>query len=117
MSTYRAPTDGADCNDAAPLVRPGAAEVCNGEDDDCDLAIDDGIATTTYYRDADGDTYGDAAMAMTDCRAPAGHTLMSGDCDDGNASRRPGLAELCDMLDNDCDAMIDEMAASGTWYR
>ncbi|MBI3185907.1 MAG: putative metal-binding motif-containing protein [Myxococcales bacterium] len=31
-----------DCDDGNPAVRPGAAEVCNGADDDCDGTADEG---------------------------------------------------------------------------
>jgi hypothetical protein len=32
---------GEDCNDVNPNVNPGAAEICNGVDDDCNLVVDD----------------------------------------------------------------------------
>lgn len=48
-----------DCNDANNQIYSGAAEICNGYDDDCDLLIDENFATTAYYPDSDTDTYGD----------------------------------------------------------
>src|SRR5262245_61383711 len=49
-----------DCDDGAADVHPGAAEVCNGLDDDCDGSADLGaIDPTVYYLDRDGDGFGD----------------------------------------------------------
>ena len=50
-----------DCNDANAAVHPGATEVCNGIDDNCDGQVDEGLVFTTYYPDADGDGYGTGA--------------------------------------------------------
>jgi len=35
-----------DCDDAAGSVHPGALEICNHRDDDCDGAVDEGFAPT-----------------------------------------------------------------------
>ena len=74
-----------DCDDAATAVNPGASELCNSYDDNCDGTTDEGY-------DADGD----------------GVTTCGGDCNDGNADSYPGAQEICDALDNDCDAAADE---------
>jgi hypothetical protein len=77
-----------DCNGADALVHPGAAEVDNGYDDDCDGVADDGTDT------ADGDT--------------DGYAIAEGDCDDTRADVYPGAPELLDARDNDCDLQVDE---------
>ncbi|MEO0602425.1 MAG: putative metal-binding motif-containing protein, partial [Myxococcota bacterium] len=42
------------------------------------------------------------------CLAPAGHVLLGGDCNDGDDTIAPGIAEdPCDGIDNDCDNVID----------
>jgi len=96
---------GDDCDDTVISIHPGASEVCNGADDDCDGSIDEGVAST-YYRDADGDGYGDATM-LTACAVPAGYALSPGDCNDTVAAVHPGATDTCDGIDNDCDGTVD----------
>lgn len=97
-----------DCDDSDPQMHPGATEACDGEDQDCDAAIDEGLATAPYYRDADGDGFGDRKESVLACRMPSGHVLLGTDCDDACADCRPGGSELCDLRDNDCDETTDE---------
>ncbi|MBU0641157.1 MAG: hypothetical protein KKB50_20040, partial [Planctomycetes bacterium] len=72
-------------------------------------------APTTWYRDADGDGYGDAQISVLTCDQPAGYVVDGSDCDDANSNVFPGAAESCDGLDNDCDGDVDEEAP--LWYR
>ncbi|CAH0999302.1 hypothetical protein LEM8419_00600 [Neolewinella maritima] len=65
-------------------------------------------ATQTYYADADGDTYGDPATATQLCAPQAGFVTNATDCDDTDAARNPGAAEICDGVDNNCDGQVDE---------
>ena len=75
-----------DCDDGDPTINPGAAELCDGRDTDCNGAIPPDEA------DADYD----------------GWLICDGDCDDGNGQTYPGAPEICDDLDNDCDdAVVD----------
>jgi uncharacterized protein (TIGR03382 family) len=109
-----------DCNDADGAVFPGAPELCNGTDDDCDGNVDEGDATdaVTWFRDVDEDGAGDSTRSVTACAAPTGHVAVAGDCDDSDSAASPLNSESCDGLDNDCDGAVDEPGAtgSGTWY-
>lgn len=63
----------------------------------------------TYYRDADGDGYGNASISQTSCTQPNGYVLNNTDCDDNNASVNPGHAEICgNGIDDNCNGTIDE---------
>ncbi|MCK6518096.1 hypothetical protein L6R46_23945 [Myxococcota bacterium] len=104
-----------DCDDRDNKVYPGAAEVCDGADNDCDGAVDDGVEQV-YYADLDGDGYGDEGMTIAGCGASPGYVSVSGDCDDGAANRFPGAEEVCgDGVVNDCDG--SEAAASALCSR
>jgi len=63
---------------------------------------------TVFYRDNDGDGYGNAANTTTGCSAPAGYVSNSTDCNDNDNTIHPGAAEICDGKDNDCDGQVDE---------
>ena len=101
-------TQGGDCDDADASVFPGAEEVCDGVDQDCDGAADNGLEVTVFT-DADGDGFGSTPFQIG-CseEVPAGASALDGDCDDANASVFPGAVEVCDSLDNDCDGQVDE---------
>ncbi len=98
-----------DCNDADPNNYSGHAEVCDGADNDCNGAIDNGLAFTTYYQDSDSDAYGNAAVSQSTCNGtPAGYVTNNTDCNDAAPTANPLAAESCDGLDNNCDGDIDE---------
>jgi len=84
-------------------------EFCDGIDNDCDGTIDDGVEPT-FYRDVDGDLYGDPSVIVSACTAPDGFVAVSTDCDDELAFVHPKATELCDSVDNDCDGSRDEGA-------
>lgn len=119
MTGCTAPTgyvvDNTDCNDACATCRPGAAEVCDSLDNDCDTRTDEGVLNT-YYWDYDFDMYGDATITMLACSRPERWASMTGDCDNADAQRSPGLSESCDEKDNDCDTRIDEGVPVSTQY-
>ena len=104
-----------DCDDKDKTIHPGASETCNNEDDDCDGSVDEGL-NTTYYRDADGDGYGDVNDTVEDCSPPSGYVENHDDCDDDNAKIYPGRAETCNGLDDDCDGTVDEGIVMPTFY-
>lgn len=95
---------GGDCDDTDPAVHAGASELCNGVDDDCDGAIDDDLATATFYSDDDADGYGDASTSTEACVAPKGYVANKSDCDDGDGNVNPAGVEVCNNhVDDDCD--------------
>lgn len=63
----------------------------------------------TYYRDADGDGYGDSNITAKFSAHPlVEYVSNASDCDDGNAAVNPGATERCDDgIDNDCDGLTD----------
>ena len=106
--------DNTDCNDGDASINPAAAETCNGVDDDCDGSTDEEVQNT-YYRDSDGDGYGNPNDSTQACSAPADYVTDSTDCNDADAAINPGAQEIFDGIDNDCDGSIDEDL--NTYYR
>ena len=110
-----------DCSDVDATIYPGADEYCNGEDDDCDLYIDEdgAVDAPTFYIDADADGYGTEDTVVTDqCHSPSGYAEDSGDCDDTDFDTNPGALEYCDGEDDNCDGVVDEATAVDVlnWY-
>ena len=114
-------SDAQDCDDTDPSIHPGAEEVCDSVDQDCDGAVDeDAIDGVPWYSDGDGDGYGDPGVSVMSCAAPAGYTGDDTDCDDLDFAVNPGAAEVCDGFDNNCDGLIDDedpgVTGGTTWY-
>jgi hypothetical protein len=103
--------------------------------------VQQGIAftTPTWYLDSDSDGFGDPSTPLTQCTQPGGYvadntdcndanaqqypaadadgdgfTRCQGDCNDGNAAINPGAAEICDLIDNNCNGSVDETLPN--WY-
>ena len=111
--------DASDCDDAYATAHPGAAELCgDGVDNDCDGTVDepDASGAPTWYRDDDGDGYGDPGDTQTGCTQPVGYVSLGGDCADSDPSRHPGVPEVCDGVDQDCDGSTDEDATDASTY-
>ncbi len=103
---------GEDCVDSDPAINPGADEVCNGKDDNCDgITDDDAIDRQLYYPDADNDGYGNPLAGALLCPARAtGYVTNGDDCKDSDANISPDGAEVCDDrdADEDCDGLRDD---------
>jgi hypothetical protein len=108
-----------DCNDANATINPEAEEVCDQTDNNCNSAVDEGGACGqyTYYKDTDGDGYGDPDDATTssDSTPPDGYVANNTDCDDENAEIKPSATEACDEVDNNCNGQVDE-GVTTTYY-
>lgn len=105
-----------DCDDEDQDAFPGATEVCDGVDQDCDGRVDDDAEDArTWYADSDGDGHGDPNERTVACDQPASSVSSDDDCDDGDASSFPGAAELpYDGVDQDCDgADVDDVDGDG----
>ena len=103
-----------DCDDTNTDAYPGATEVCDSVDNDCDTFVDENVGST-YYADNDADGYGDPNNSLISCTVPTGYVTDNTDCDDANTGANPGAAEVCDSVDNNCDTFVDENVGS-TYY-
>lgn len=137
-------TGGSDCNDSSAPAHPGAQELCNDGDDNCDGTADEGFdvgalcdapsgcpgkracaadgtgmcagpTPVTLYADTDKDSHGAPGSAVSSCEPTrAGYVTSSDDCDDTRANVYTGATELCDSLDNDCNGTQDDGFGVGT---
>jgi hypothetical protein len=129
------PTEGAvsiggDCDDNDETVSPGAGELCNGVDDDCNGDIDDDPAGGGWYADDDADGWGDGLRPLSSCDGLAG-SLDDSDCRDDRAEQRwcrscqdlelqgvvsgAGLYALTTAAGDDYDALCDPDDFGGGW--
>jgi hypothetical protein len=133
-----------DCDDNAASIHPGAAEQCNGLDDNCDAATDEGCPCTEGATQPCGTDVGACEAGLQTCSGGAwaactgavvpiaelcngvdddcdgnvpaheadgdgdGARICDGDCNDADAAVHPGADELCNGIDDNCDNVVDE---------
>ncbi|MFC1609750.1 DUF1566 domain-containing protein [Myxococcota bacterium] len=96
--------------DDTDLMCTNSSALTSDTNTDCD---DDAItgggcsaSCPTFYRDADGDTYGTDLTTVSRCTAPAGYVGDSSDCDDTSSAIKPGAVEtVANGIDEDCDGV------------
>jgi hypothetical protein len=102
-----------DCDNNNAGINPGATEICNGIDENCNGVVDEGVQNT-YYADADLDGFGGSTTTLA-CAVPAGYSANNSDCDESLATVNPGASELCNGIDDNCNGQLDEGVQS-TFY-
>ena len=108
-----------DCDDTNALSFPGADEICDESDNNCNGEIDEEpIDGTPFYGDSDLDGYGDPNQLLKACSESEGIADNAYDCDDSDPAINPDAEEVCDEVDNNCDNVVDYDAVDRvTYYR
>ena len=125
-----------DCADNDSAIHPGAAEVCDRLDNNCDGTRDEGfpdldadgfaacagdcndtdpginpnMSEICNHRDDDCDGQVDEGFVDSD---NDGYAICAGDCQDSNPAVNPGAPELCNGIDDDCNLLVDDRDMDG----
>jgi hypothetical protein len=101
---------GGDCSDGDPGVHPGAKEVCNGKDDNCDGQTDENAPFVQMWPDDDGDGYYQKQIGtpIMGCGGVPGYAALGGDCAPKDPKIHPNAIEICNLIDDNCNGFIDE---------
>ncbi len=70
-----------------------------------------GFPNNTYFKDNDGDGFGDANDLLTSCSSmpPSNYVANNLDCDDNNAAIHPDQTEIyCNGIDENCNGLVDD---------
>jgi len=98
-----------DCNDSNASINPGATEVCNNINDDCDIWTDEGFLWNNKGQSCTSGLgiCANSGVYVCDGFNPSGQTICSA---------TPGQAgiETCNNLDDDCDGTTDESLTRAT---
>jgi hypothetical protein len=99
-----------DCDENNEHVFPGAPEICNAKDDNCNGQIDENAQATMLWPDPDGDGYYSSAtgMSVMGCVGLKGYAALGGDCAPSDPAINPGVKETCNGRDDNCDGRVDE---------
>ncbi len=99
-----------DCDENDEKAHPGATEVCNKKDDDCDGEVDEGAQPVPMWPDPDGDGFYQfqTGTAKSGCGDIPGYAALPGDCDELDPHVSPAATEICNNRDDDCDGDVDE---------
>lgn len=90
-----------DCDDTNSDSNPMASEICDGEDNDCDGSVDEGLFSF-WYEDVDGDGYGAGTPFEGNCEQTVmdGYVTNNVDCDDTDPVAHPDQTWYVDLDDD-----------------
>lgn len=111
-----------DCNDEVASIHPGAAEICDSVDQDCDGDVDEATGIG-WFLDSDGDGFGDPNKSLVNgCNGASFLVSVGDDCNDASTDVNPDATEVCNGKDDDCDGDVDgeddslDNSTQKTWY-
>lgn len=115
LGCVNAPPDGyaakeGDCDDNDQAVHPGVVEICNAKDDNCDGQVDENAPAVMLWPDPDRDGYyaQQTGTPKVGCVGVVGYAAAWGDCAPNDPAVHPGVNEVCNGKDDDCDGRVDE---------